>query len=299
MNQWSFGIDRELWRGSALELQYLGSHSMHLDRNFFNNTPLPGPGPVNPRRPNPRFTVIRTIQNDVIANYEALSVGVRQRMRRGLQFHASYTWAHTLDVTTDSNGGGTNMNPYNWRQDYGNSNWDIRHRLTGAFVYDVPFFATSNRAVKFAFANWQMNGLFVAQTGLPFNVSIGTDTANTASGGTYRPDLIAKPTADCGGHRLVSCITSSAFAVPQLYTYGNAGRNLLHGPGLFTIDYSVFKNFPLWERVGIQFRAEFFNLLNHPNFANPASTFNTGTFGSITATRIENRDIQFGLKLYF
>ena len=95
MNQWSFGYGRELARGTGLELQYLGSHSLHLDRNYFNNTPLPGSGPINPRRPNPRFTQIRTIQNDVIATYEALSISLLQRMRSGVQLRGSYTWAHT------------------------------------------------------------------------------------------------------------------------------------------------------------------------------------------------------------
>ena len=76
------------------------------------------------------------------------------------------------------------MNPYNWKADYGNSNWDIRHRLVTSFVYDVPFFATSNPVLKAAFAKWQMNGILTLQTGVPFNIATGTDTANTSSGGT-------------------------------------------------------------------------------------------------------------------
>ena len=133
MNQWSAGLERQLWSGGGLEVQYLGSHSYHLDRSFYNNTPLPGPGAVNSRRPNPLFGPIRTIDTDEIANYESMSVIFRQRMTHGLQMLASYTWSHTLDVTTDSNGGGTPMNPYRWKADYGNSNWDIRHRFVATF----------------------------------------------------------------------------------------------------------------------------------------------------------------------
>jgi hypothetical protein len=302
MNQWSFGVDRSLWKGGALEISYLGSHSLHLDRSYYNNTPLlPGPGAVNARRPNPLFTSIRTIQDDEISNYHGVSAVLRHRMSHGLTLLANYTWAHTLDVSSDSNNGGAPMNPYSWRSDYGNSNWDIRHRLVTSFVYDVPFFANANPVVKQIFSHWQMNGIVTAQSGLPFNVASPTDIANTSGGGTMRPNLVAKPSSDCGGGHLVGCINSSAFALPPpgVYMYGTAGRNLLHGPDLVNVDYSLFRNFPIKERLRLQFRAELFNALNHPSFNNPSATFNTASFGNITGTSTENRDIQFGLKLSF
>ena len=164
---------------------------------------------------------------------------------------ANYTWAHDLDVSTDSNGGGTPMNPYWWKADYGNSNWDIRHRFVATFVYDIPFFAVSNPVLKGVFAHWQSNGIVTLQTGIPFNVSTGTDTANTGSSGTYRPDLVHAPTDDCGRGHLVGCIDATAFTVqdlypvtPSNYAYGSAGRNLLHGPGSETVNFSLFKNLP-------------------------------------------------------
>jgi hypothetical protein len=302
MNQWSFGLGRELWRGAGLELQYLGSHSLHLDRNYYLNTPLPGPGAINPRRPNPRFTVIRFIQNDEIANYEALSVSVAQRMRHGFQLRASYTWAHTLDVGGDSNGGGGFlMNPYNWRADYGNANWDIRHRFLLGSVYELPFFSKSNGLLRTALGKWQINGVMVVQTGFPFNVSTATDTANTGPNSAYRPNLVGALHSTCGSGHLVGCIDPTAYALPpaSVFVYGNEGRNLLHGPGLFNFDFSVVKNFPITERAKAQFRAEFFNFTNTPNFSNPAATFGTGAFGNIMSTTTENRDIQFGLKVVF
>jgi Carboxypeptidase regulatory-like domain/TonB dependent receptor len=299
MNQWSFSVQRELWSGSGLELQYLGSHSVHLDRNYYNNTPLPGPGAINPRRPNQAFAQIRTVQNDMVATYQGLSAVLRQRMMRRLQFLASYTWAHALDVTTDSNNSGTPMDPYNWKLDYGNSNWDIRHRFVSSFVYDIPFFHSSSRVLNTAFARWQLNGIVTLQSGLPFNVSISTDRANTSSQGTQRPDLIAPPSSNCGGGHLSGCIVSTSFALPAQYTYGNAGRNLLHGPHLFTSDLSVFKNFAVSERAKLQFRAEFFNFTNSPQFSNPNGVWSASAFGSISSTTIENRDVQFGLKLAF
>src|ERR1041385_253981 len=116
---------------------------------------------------------------------------------------ASYTWAHALDVTTDSNGGGAPMIPFNWRDDYGNANWVIRHRVVMDFVYDIPFFHVSNPFVKGVFSRWQGNGIITAQTGIPINVTTSVDTANTSGGGTYRPNLVHKAAADCGSGHLI------------------------------------------------------------------------------------------------
>src|SRR5215831_9101209 len=305
MNQWSAGLQRQLWNGGGMEVQYLGSHSYHLDRSFYNNTPLPGPGPVNSRRPNPLFGPIRTIANDLIANYESMTVVFRQRTARRLQVLASYTWSHTLDVSTDSNGGGTPMNPYLWKADYGNSNWDIRHRFVASFIYDIAFFAVSHPVLKTAFTGWQANGIVTIQTGLPFNVSTGTDTANTASSGTYRPNLVKAPTAECGRGHLVGCIDPTAFTIADLYpastnnyAYGNAGRNLLRADGAETVDFSLFKNFPIHERLRFQFRFETFGLFNHTNFGSPGSTINTSSFGNVTSAS-GARNIQLGAKLQF
>ena len=309
MNQWSASLDRQFWNGGGLEIQYLGSHSYHLDRSYYNNTPAPGPGAVSSRRPNKNFGgPIRTIANDLISNYQSLSTIFRQRLSKGLSGQFAYTWAHTLDVNTDSNGGGTPMNPYNWRGDYGNSNWDIRHRVVATFVYDIPFFNGANAIVKGVLANWQANGIITIRGGLPFSVTTGTDTANTASSGTYRPNLVKPPTWDCGRGHLVGCIDPSAFTIgdlypanPNNYAYGNAGRNILRGPGAQEVNFSLAKNFPITERARFQFRLETFNLFNHANFANPSATLGTGSFGNITALAngTNNRQIQLGAKLAF
>jgi hypothetical protein len=317
MNQWSAGLERQLSNTTGLEVQYLGSHSYHLDRSFYNNTPLfPGPGAVNSRRPNPLFGPIRTIATDEIANYESMSVIIRQRMTHGLQMFGNYTWAHTLDVTTDSNGGGTPMNPYLWKADYSNSNWDIRHRFQLAFVYDIPFFHVSNPVLRAALTKWQANGDITIQSGFPFNVSTGTDTANTAASGTYRPNLVHAPSDNCGRGHLIGCVDATAFTLQNLYpiapgnyAYGNAGRNLLYGPGSQLVNFSVFKNFPIHERMKFQFRFETFGFFNHTNFANPGAgsvgagantntVFGTSSFGNITAAS-GNRNIQLGAKLFF
>jgi carboxypeptidase family protein len=306
MNQWSAGLERQLGSGTGVELQYLGTHAYHLDRSFYNNTPLlPGPGSVNSRRPNPRFGVIRTINMDEISNYESMTVIFHQRMSHGLTLNAHYTWAHTLDISDNSNGGGTPLQPYLWKADYGNANWDIRHRFVASFVYNIPFFGTANPFLKAALGGWQSSGIVTIQSGTPFNVSTGTDTANTASNGTYRPNLVHAPSADCGRGHLVGCIDATAYTIADLfpanptnYAYGNEGRNLLHGPGSQTVNFSLFKNVPIYERVKFQFRFETFALFNHTNFGNPGATFGTSSFGNITSAS-GNRNIQLGAKLVF
>jgi hypothetical protein len=297
MNQWSFDIQQGVWASGALDIQYLGSHSTHLDRNYYNNTPAPGPGSVNSRRPNPLFGDIRTIQNDVDANYNGLSVSLRQRMSHGVQLLASYTWAHALDVTGDSNNGGYPQNPYNWKADYANSSWDVRHRFVASFNYSLPFFASSRGFVRQTLGGWQTNGIITLQTGFPFNVTTSTDVANTGRS-NERPNLVGAARANCGRDHLTGCIDATAFALP-VFAYGNAGRNLLYGPGLYNINFSAFKNFNLTERTALQFRSEFFNLFNTPALSNPNATFGTSQFGTITTTKQDNRQIQFALKLLF
>ena len=218
---------------------------------------------------------------------------------------ASYTWSHTIDVSTDSNGGGTPMNPYWWKADYGDSNWDVPHRLVAYFVYDIPFFANANRVLKGVFGDWQTNGTAILQNGLPFNVTTGTDTANTAASGSYRPNLVKSASANCGRGHLVGCIDATAFTVADLYpinptnfAYGNAGRNILRGPTSQVVNLSVFKNFPIQERLKFSLRFEMFSVLNRANFSNPAATINTGAFGNITGAS-GNRNIQIGGKLQF
>jgi len=210
-DQWSFDVQRELWVGTAVDLQYVGSHTSHLDRSFFNNAPAPGPGAVDARQPNQRFRVIRTIQNDLYTNYHAVSVILRQRMTRGLQASAHYTWSRTRDVGNNSNSGTSQnpgVDPYKQLEDYGPADWDVPHRLVASYIYDLPFFKSSqNPILKSVLSGWQVGGITTLESGRPFTVTIQGDRANTGIG-QQRPDLVGTPTADCGAGRLVNCIST-------------------------------------------------------------------------------------------
>ena len=196
------------------------------------------------------------------------------------------------------------MDPYNWRRDYGNAPFDIRHRFVATYIYEIPFFQTNSRLMKTVFGGWQINGITTLQGGTPFNLSMNTDAANTSAQGPQRPDLLKKPVYDCGAGRLTACIDPTAFAVPGniaqgIFAYGTMGRGVMRGPHLFNTDMSLHKNFQIKERLRFTFRAEAFNVWNNPEFSAPASNIQAATFGNITSTSVGARAVQFGGKLSF
>ena len=303
-DQWSVDVQHELGTGMALDFQYLGSNTSNLDRSFFNNTPQPGPGAVDPRRPSKNFRSRRIIQNDLIADYDAVSVILRKRMSRGIQADAHYTWSRTRDMSTHSNGGGQTMNNYDIWADYGPANWDIPHRFVASYIYDLPFLKTSsNPVLRYLVAGWQVGGVSTIQSGTPVNVTTAGDRANIGISNLQRPNLVgAIPSLNCQPNtttlELINCYDASAFALPAQFTFGNAPRNLLRGPKFAATDLSLMKNVPLGGTAQFQFRAEIFNAFNTVNYGNPGGTFGAATFGRIS-TALAMRQVQLGGKLMF
>ncbi len=296
--QWNLDSGVELTPGSALEFQYLGSRGLYLDRSFYPNQPLPGAGTVNPRRPYQLFGQIRQIQDDSFSTYHALTVVYRRPNYHGLDLNLGYTWAHTMDTSNDSNGGGTAMIQYNLKADYGDANWDIRNRFVATATYTLPTLQRFGHTVDTLAGGWHVNTIVILQGGQPFNIGLTNDQANVGGIGTQRPNFVHAPRLTCGKSFYISktsCIDATAYALPALYTFGNSHRNDQRGPGAANTNLSVFKDFALIERVRLQFRAEAFNVFNHANLANPGNTtlpsatngvfnFTGSTFGQITST---------------
>ena len=314
--QWNLSLGQELWKGAAGEAQYIGSHSFDLDTSWYDNEPpevvagsvFSQPTKANissPQgscgqttclvRPNQLFGSIRDLRNFAWAHYNGLNLVLRQRVYHGLSGQASYTWSHTLDISNDSNASGVPSQPYNVASDYGNANWDIRHRFVGVLSYELPSFNTSNLLVRELAGGWQINTILNLQTGMPFNVSLGYNSAGLSQG-TVRPSWVHSPSTNCSlkstviaGNNKTPCIDMSAYILPVApttlngatitsynYAFGNTSRNTLHGPGFSYDNLSIFKNFAIWERARFQFRAEASNVFNHPSAANPNSSNGSG-----------------------
>ena len=309
-DQWSFDIQRELGRGTALDLQYVGSHTSHLDRSFFNNTPQPGIGNVDARRPSQRYRSRRIIANDLEADYDAVSIILRKRMSHGLLADAHYTWSKTRDMSTHSNGGGATMDNYDIQRDYGPANWDVPHRFVASYLYDIPFLKTSsNPVLKYVVAGWQISGVTTIQSGSPVNITFSQDQANIGITGLQRPNLVgAVPelncqentagTTDLARRELINCYDASAFALPAQFTFGNAGRNILRGPKFMSTDLSFMKNIPIQGSVRLQVRVEMYNVFNNVNYGNPNASFGSAGFGRITGAG-SMRQVQLGFKMLF
>jgi outer membrane receptor protein involved in Fe transport len=304
--QWSFDLQRELAAGMVFDLQYVGSHTKNLDRSFFNNTPTPGPGAVDPRRPTTLYRTRRIIANDLIADYDAVSFIVRKRMNNGLQVDAHYTWSKTRDITTHSNGGGQTMDNYDPMRDYGPANWDVPHRFVASYIYDIPFGKTSsNPFVRYVAAGWQISGVTTLQSGQPVNPTLSTDRANIGITGQQRPDLVgAIPEMNCqtdsATRQRTNCFDATAFALPAQFTFGNAGRNILRGPRFLVTDLSAVKELA-FGNTRLQLRAEFYNVFNNVNLGQPNAVFGSQNFGRITtvATGSNMRQLQLGARFLF
>jgi hypothetical protein len=301
-NQWSFDVQRELFAGTALDVQYLGSRTKNLDRSYYPNSPQPGAGAIDPRRPNQAFREIRVIQNDLVANYDSLAFVLRRRMTHGLQGNAHYTWSRTRDMANHSNAGGRIVNNFDIWSDYGPAAWDIPHRFVVSFIYEVPFLRTHDQPiVRGLLGGWQVSGVGTVQSGTPLNVVIQGDRANVGSP-NQRPDVIGSPAVNCqpnpSGPGMVNCIDPAAFAVPAQFTFGNAPRNMLRGFSSKTMDLALAKHFGLPGRARIQARLEIFNLFNTVNWGAPNTTLGAANFGRITSAA-PMRQMELGGKITF
>ncbi len=312
--QGNFGIEQEIpkWQ-LVLKAAYVTNLGRQVDSNFNINTPDPGPGTPASRRPlrNILPNVVNATYGDTtgISNYHSLQVTAERRFAKGLGWLGAYTYSHSIDnVPLQQGGGADGPIPQDIRYrflDRGTSGFDIEHRTSQSVIYDLPFgrgrhFDISNSFTNAIFGGWQVNGILTVQSGLPFTPTLATSVSNA---GGSRPDRLtsgetADPTIthwfDTSFNR-----AGAAWATPRQFTYGNGGRNILRGPGRTNLDFSAFKVIPVTERFQLQFRGEFFNIFNHPQFDLPNATIGSAAAGVISSTVGSPRDIQLSLRLTF
>lgn len=308
VQQWNSTLEREVGSSLVLRVAYVGSHGNHLNLNINENVAVPGPGPVPPRQPYPSYGVISAWEPRGFSNYDGLQLSAEKRFSAGLSFLAAYTWSKSLDEGAGGNSstGESRINiqdPRDVRANYGLSNFDYRQRFTLSFIYEPPFghgrrfLSNMNRVADGVLGGWQATSIVTAQSGAPFSVSLANPTANT---GTFtRPNRICDGNLPSDQQSIHEWYDVSCFVNPPLYTFGNTGRNVLIGPGLFTWDLGADKDFRLNERAGLQFRSEFFNVLNRANFGLPSGSIGSAAAGTITTVITNARQIQFALRLHW
>jgi hypothetical protein len=315
MQHWNFNVERQLGSKSVFEIAYVGSKGTKLLTARDINQPQPRalpPGLPFVPRPNPRFDDIDLLESRANSNYNALQAKLQQRLTNGFSALASYTWSKSIDDASNffSSAGDPNFpqNSYNVRAERGRSNFDVRHRLSVSYSYLFPvgqgrkYLSNSGWATTLL-GGWETFGIVTLQSGRPFTVALLSEIDNSGTGRSIlgfgandRPNLVGNP--ELGNPTPGRWFNTSAFVFPTPGTFGNAGRNILDGPGYQNVNASLVKNTRLKEHVNLQLRAEFFNLFNHPNFNLPDNFLGSPTFGVISSAR-EPRHIQFGLKLLF
>ena len=291
-------------------------------------------GPGIPRI-NPRFTTINAHRWDGNAYYHSFQANVTRRFSNGLQYQGSYTWSRNIDTAATSfgtvislNAGGI-QNPFNLQSEKGLSPIDPRHQFTSNATYDLPFAKNSHGIVKAVVAGWQSNVIVTVRAGVPFNIPsgyIGTDGLGRSRSGLGAPTPGDRPslapgatvstsgtTAGCAGVAAGQKLGTPslwfdpcAFVLPPAGTFGNLAKNAVIGPGLANVDFALKKQFDITERHNLQFRAEVFNVFNHPNFGNMITPIfagstgaRNGSAGRIIDTATTSRQIQFALRLAF
>jgi outer membrane receptor protein involved in Fe transport len=308
VDNWNLEIDQQFDPYTTLSIAYVGSHSGRLDLGGLHNTAtFPGPGDtatVASRQPFPYITPTNYDTSAGNSNYHALQVRMDQTTRKGLTYLLSYTWSKSIDLACSGNYGAEGcelQNAYNPRGDRSVSGFDLTNSFSGSFSYDLPFgrgrsFQPSKKALRYLADGWQLNAIVILHSGTPYDVTYQGDLANT--GNTFvRANLVGN--AAPGDRTPEEWINTSAFAVPAPYTFGNLGRNSLRSDWYGNLDCSVFRRFPIGERLKLEFRAEAFNATNSVVFAAPANVINALGFGVVTSTANTSRQVQVALKLAF
>jgi len=327
VQNWLVSVQREIFKDTILEVAYNGNHSLRLPiLGDYNEAAPNAPGAtlaVQARRPDQSFGAITWVDPAGDNHYNGMSVRFEHRFTQGLYVLNSFTWSKAVGDSEQaleyfSNATAANpQNIYNLGAETGPSSFDVKLLNVSSVVYNLPFgkggkyFSNVNPIANQLIGGWQLSSINTANSGLPVNVYYSPSTANDVTGLTaeYRGQAILRPNVSCTGgtgsngqstaQMLLTYFAGCTFSTPPASApFGNLGRNAFRGPSLEQWDLAVNKDFFLGEKYKLQFRSEFFNILNHTNFAPPNQQSNSASFGQITSA-FPARQIQFGLKFLF
>ncbi len=325
VQQWTLSVEKSLGQETTLELGYQGDRGLHLQRSHLINNAQPGPGLIQPRRPYgsatfPADTVfpagvavvsntipvstVNWLENTARSWYDAAYVKLRRRYSSGLSLLANYTFAKNLSDAPDFRSpmfeAAIPQNNSDLNAEKGPA-CDIRHRFVLSAVYDVHAYKRWHwsRALT---RDWQISTIYQAQSGFPFTISVFGDTANTGTvlgENPVRANYTGQPVFGAGTRTPEQWFNPLAFAAPAPYTFGNAGRNTVYGPGMQTLDFALARTVTVTETARFQLRLEAFNSLNKVNLGTPNRFVNTAQFGTITESSTPGREIQLSARFSF
>jgi hypothetical protein len=309
--QWNLTFERALLTDLSLEVGYVGSQGRYLGRRYNLNQPRPvavtPTGGVQTARPFPRFGDIQYQDQGAQSSYNALQTSLRRRAKGGLTLLVSYTFSRAIDDASSTNNSTTGTQKFpqdvdNFRAEKSLADFHRAHQFTASANYDLPFGHGRRHGASWtgvrqaALGGWQVNGIVTLLSGRPYTPQYSAPEVSQ-----QRPDLVGDPQSNVPAGL---SFNPAAFQPPRATAadpnlFGNAGRNILIGPGFSNVDLSLFKTFKVRKDVRAQIRAEVFNALNHPNFQVPVFLLDRTNVGQLTSTANENREFQFALKLLF
>ncbi len=308
VNQWNLAIQRQLNSTTYVEVAYVGNKGTHLNIALQGDTPVPGPGSLASREPYPAYSSISAWEPIGNSSFNGLEISTQHRWAQGLWFFAQYTWSKSLDY-----GGGGNSNnsesrenvqdQYDVDSSYSYSDFNYPNRFTLGHMLDLPvgrgrkFLSNANRIEEAFLGGWSLRGIVTLQSGPPLTTTMSTSTANT--GTEQYPNRVCNGSLPASQRSLADWFNTACYTTPANYTWGNAARNIIIGPGLTDWDTSLAKDFRLTERVGMTFRWEWFNAFNTPQWGDPNVSVGSSTEGEITSVSSNARICQFALRFHW
>lgn len=301
---WNATFQRDIGWNTTVEVGYVGRRGIHNQRKRNINQLLPGTIQANPHvnvnalRPFVGLGILGLAENSGLSQYHGLQVSIERRFATNLHFGIAYTFSRSEDNTSSL----TDVlpNAYDDRAYWGRSDFDRTHVFIANTIYDVPWLKGSSTWASRILGNWELSGVFQAQSGTPFSVRNNVDYAGVGAGsGNQFWNLVGDPnTGATGFTNSAVWFNKAAFAAPAAGTFGVQPRNSLRNPGFWNFDGAVRKNFPVFEQQLLQLRFEMFNVFNHPNWGSATSNPTSGSFGLVTS-KSGNRAIQLALKYIF
>jgi len=298
---YTLDVQRLLTPRTTVELSLMASRTVGADSSTVRNVPEPGAGPIAERRPIPQLGAITAIRWDGWGLYHSATVRLEHRTTDGFSLSGNYTWSKSMDDASDP-GATTHesnlpQNVYAMRNERALSSYDHRHRFVASGSYALPWLRDVAGWRGALGGNWRFSGVITLESGAPLTINLGVDRANVGSGPAQRPNVTGDPNLK-SGRTAERWFDTSVFELPAPFTFGNAGRNIVYGPGYANVDVVFQKDIGLSRDVSLEFRWEIFNVFNRTNFSVPHRIAFTPNFGRVFSAS-NPRQTQFGAKLFF